>query len=55
MLNESLTKDKEITFNAGFHDELLQLSYADFEQQVNSESREVFRTAGRGVARSVAL
>ena len=30
-VDESLTKDKEIAFNAGTHNELIRLSYADFE------------------------
>jgi len=34
-VDESLTKDEEISFNAGSHYELLQLSYADFERLVN--------------------
>ncbi len=29
-VDESLTKDKDIAFNAGSHDELLQVSYDDF-------------------------
>jgi len=33
-VDESLTKDKDIAFNAGTHDELLQVSYADFERLV---------------------
>jgi len=33
-VDESLTKDKDIAFNAGSHYELLQISYADFEQLV---------------------
>lgn len=33
-VDESLTKDKDIAFNAGSHDELLQVSYADFERLV---------------------
>jgi Ala-tRNA(Pro) deacylase len=33
-VDESLTKDKDIAFNAGFHNELLQVSYADFERLV---------------------
>jgi Ala-tRNA(Pro) deacylase len=32
--DESLTKDKDIAFNAGSHNELLQVSYADFERLV---------------------
>jgi Ala-tRNA(Pro) deacylase len=33
-VDESLTKDKDIAFNAGTHDELLQVSYADFARLV---------------------
>jgi Ala-tRNA(Pro) deacylase len=33
-VDEHLTKDKEIAFNAGNHFELLQLSYHDFERLV---------------------
>jgi Ala-tRNA(Pro) deacylase len=33
-VEESLTKDKEIAFNAGSHNELIRLSYADFERLV---------------------
>ena len=33
-VDESLTKDEEISFNAGSHYELLQISYADFERLV---------------------
>jgi len=31
---ESLAKDKEITFNAGSHNELVRLSYDDFQRLV---------------------
>jgi Ala-tRNA(Pro) deacylase len=34
-VDESLAKDKDIAFNAGSHNELLQVSYADFERLVN--------------------
>jgi Ala-tRNA(Pro) deacylase len=34
-VEESLTKDRDIAFNAGSHKELLQLSYADYERLVN--------------------
>jgi Ala-tRNA(Pro) deacylase len=34
-VEESLTKDRDIAFNAGSHKELLQLSYADYEGLVN--------------------
>ena len=33
-VDESLAKDKDIAFNAGTHEELLQLSYADFARLV---------------------
>jgi len=33
-VDEILTKDKDIAFNAGSHNELLQVSYADFERLV---------------------
>lgn len=33
-VDESLTKDKDIAFNAGTHDELMQVSYADFARLV---------------------
>lgn len=33
-VDESLTKDKEIAFNAGTHSELIRLSYADFARLV---------------------
>jgi Ala-tRNA(Pro) deacylase len=33
-VDESLTKDKDVAFNAGSHNELLQVSYADFERLV---------------------
>jgi len=33
-VDDSLTKDEHIAFNAGSHYELLQLSYADFERAV---------------------
>ena len=35
-VDESLTKDEEIAFNAGSHYESLQMSYADFERLVRS-------------------
>jgi Ala-tRNA(Pro) deacylase len=33
-VDETLTKDAEIAFNAGTHNELIRLSYADFERLV---------------------
>ena len=34
-VDESLTKDEDIAFTAGTHEELLQVSYADFARLVN--------------------
>jgi Ala-tRNA(Pro) deacylase len=34
-VDESLTKDKDIAFNAGSHNELLQVAFADFARLVN--------------------
>ena len=34
-VDESLTRDKEIAFNAGSHRELVRLAYADFARLVN--------------------
>ena len=34
-VDETLTEDKEIAFNAGSHNELIRLSYEDFERLVN--------------------
>jgi Ala-tRNA(Pro) deacylase len=33
-VEENLTEDKEIAFNAGTHTELLRMAYADFERLV---------------------
>ena len=33
-VDESLAKDKEISFNAGTHNELMRTAYADFERLV---------------------
>lgn len=33
-VEESLTKDKEISFNAGTHNELMRIAYADFDRLV---------------------
>ncbi|MBI1791135.1 MAG: YbaK/EbsC family protein [Acidobacteria bacterium] len=46
-VDESLTKDKEIAFNAGTHYELLRLSYDDFRRAVNPA---VLRFAARRAA-----
>jgi Ala-tRNA(Pro) deacylase len=34
-VEESLTRDREIAFNAGTHKELIQLAYEDFAQLVH--------------------
>jgi len=36
-VDESLTKDLEIAFNAGSHNELIRLSYRDFERPGQTE------------------
>jgi len=36
-VDETLTEDREIAFNAGSHYELIKLSYADFERLVKPE------------------
>jgi len=43
-VDESLTEDHEIAFNAGSHYELIKLAYADFERLVKPEVME-FSTA----------
>lgn len=50
-VDESLTKDKEIAFNAGTHHELIRLSYADFEAIVKPT---VLSFAYRGTGTSAA-
>jgi Ala-tRNA(Pro) deacylase len=49
--DESLTKDKEIAFNAGTHNEVIRLSYADFEALVKPT---VLNFAYRGAGTSAA-
>ncbi len=50
-VDESLTKDKEIAFNAGTHNELIRLSYADFEALVKPTVLNfVYRGAGTSAA-----
>lgn len=39
-VDETLTQDREIAFNAGSHYELIKLSYADFERLVKPEVME---------------
>jgi Ala-tRNA(Pro) deacylase len=34
-VDQTLTQDEEIAFNAGSHTELIRLSYEDFEKLVN--------------------
>jgi Ala-tRNA(Pro) deacylase len=36
-VDQTLTRDEEIDFNAGSHTELLQLAYADFERLVKPQ------------------
>ena len=44
LVDESLTKNEEIAFNAGSHYELIQLAYKDFEKLVNPK---IVKIAGR--------
>lgn len=37
LVEESLTEDEEIAFNAGSHTELIRMAYADFEELVRPE------------------
>ena len=37
LVEESLTEDEDIAFNAGSHTELVRMSYADFEELVQPE------------------
>ena len=37
LVEESLTEDEDIAFNAGSHTELIRMSYADFEELVGPE------------------
>jgi Ala-tRNA(Pro) deacylase len=48
-VDESLSKDKEIAFNAGSHDELVRLAYEDFERLVtpNKATFALGGTSGR--------
>lgn len=47
-VDESLTRDKEIAFNAGSHHELIKMAYADYERIVNPKIVNV-ATRGSGV------
>jgi Ala-tRNA(Pro) deacylase len=44
-VEESLTRDKEIAFNAGSHSELVKMNYDDFERVVNPIVGRFARTA----------
>ena len=46
-VDESLTKEKEIAFNAGSHNELMRLAYADFQRLVQPMVLEFHRVAAR--------
>jgi Ala-tRNA(Pro) deacylase len=50
-VDESLTKDKEIAFNAGSHHDLIRLAYADFERLVKPN---VLKFASRKAGASAA-
>lgn len=47
-VDETLTEDREIAFNAGSHYELIKMKYADFEQLVKPEVMQ-FSSAAAGV------
>jgi Ala-tRNA(Pro) deacylase len=44
-VDETLTKDAEIAFNAGTHNELIRLAYADYERLVQPKVVRFVRTA----------
>lgn len=44
-VDESLTKEKEIAFNAGSHNELMRLAYADFQRLVQPMVLEFHRVS----------
>jgi Ala-tRNA(Pro) deacylase len=44
-VDETLTKDEEIAFNAGTHNELIRLAYADFERIVQPKIVRFVRSA----------
>ena len=51
-VDESLSQDEEIAFNAGSHTELIKLAYRDFESLVKTKGDKVrgeLRTARIGV------
>lgn len=49
-VDEILTKDKEIAFNAGSHRELIRLGYEDFERLVNPQVLNFARLTGAAAA-----
>jgi Ala-tRNA(Pro) deacylase len=42
-VDETLTEDKEIAFNAGTHTDLIRMAYNDFERLVNPKVVKVAR------------
>jgi|GEM_PF-2061023 len=46
-VDESLTRDKEIAFNAGTHHELIRLSYEDFARLVKPNVAQFSTNYGR--------
>ena len=49
-VEEALTRDKDIAFNAGSHNQLVRLSYQDFERLVKPMVARFARQAGRTAA-----
>ena len=45
-VTESLTRDREIAFNAGTHTEVIRMSYADFERL--AEPKKISAVAASG-------
>jgi Ala-tRNA(Pro) deacylase len=50
-VDEILTQDKEIAFNAGTHSELVRMSYADFERLVQPKVVSLAALTGVGESR----
>jgi Ala-tRNA(Pro) deacylase len=46
-VSETLSRDKEIAFNAGSHTELIQLQYQDFERLVHPKVAKISLTESR--------
>lgn len=49
-VEEALTKDQEIAFNAGTHNELIRMAYADFERLVQPKAAVFAKKLGKTAA-----